>query len=148
MGTVPGVWLVMSGWTPEYVPDRAGKPVGVPECLAIALALVPSGPERGAQPRVRLRPTSRRDPSGEVDLVALAGQLVADGGRQVPAREASDDRARRLRVGTATYRLDPGHVAGAGALAVAGARPVVVARGCGVQIELEPAASSGMRRMG
>jgi hypothetical protein len=140
-GTIPGVWIVLSGWTPEYVPDDAGNPADDPECLAIALALVPSDPERDRLPRIQLRPASPLPPSGEVDLVALAGRLVAHGGgAAVPGREASSERVTRVKVGSATYRLVPGHGAGG--------NPVVVARGCGVQIELEPAAFSGMRRLG
>jgi hypothetical protein len=139
-GTVPGVWIVMSGWTPEYVPDGAGHPVGVPECLALALGLVPTDPERRGLPRIRLRPTCPGFPSGEVDLEALDVRLRAAREVRGPARETGSDRATRVRVGSATYRLDPGHAVGG--------RTVVVARGCGVQVELEPAASSGMRRSG
>jgi hypothetical protein len=140
-GTIPGVWIVLSGWTPEYVPDDAGNAADDPECLAIALALVPSDPERGRLPCIQLRPASPLHPPGEVDLVALAGRLAANGGgAAVAGREAASPRVSRVKAGSATYRLDPGHGAGG--------NPVVVARGCGVQVELEPAASSGMRRLG
>jgi hypothetical protein len=136
-GTVPGVWIVLSGWTPEFVPDGAGNPAGDPECLAIALGLVPADSRRAGLPRVRLRPASLHPPSGEVDLVSLAGRFVTVPGRE-RERDASSDRVARKKVGATTYRFDAGHVAGG--------RPLVVARGCGVQIELEPAAVSSMRR--
>jgi hypothetical protein len=39
-GVVPGVWLVLTGWAPELVPDPAGITAHAGECLALALALV------------------------------------------------------------------------------------------------------------
>ena len=39
---VPGVWLVLSGWSPEYVPDQRGEPLEDCECHSLALVLVPS----------------------------------------------------------------------------------------------------------
>jgi hypothetical protein len=42
MRAVPGVWLVMSGWTPELIPERLGSSAEESECLALALALVPA----------------------------------------------------------------------------------------------------------
>jgi len=39
---VPGVWLVFSGWSPEFVPDQRGEPREDCECHALALVLVPS----------------------------------------------------------------------------------------------------------
>jgi hypothetical protein len=59
-GVVPGVWLVLSGWSPELIPERkAGAsrngPARVPggassevECQALAMALRPIG--RGVEP--------------------------------------------------------------------------------------------------
>jgi hypothetical protein len=37
---LPGVWVVMTAWDPEYVPDAEGRPVSPVNCLAVALALV------------------------------------------------------------------------------------------------------------
>jgi len=47
-GTVPGVWLVMTGWRPELAVDRQGIPT-TPDvaCQSVALALVPPSPVRG-----------------------------------------------------------------------------------------------------
>ena len=49
-GVVPGVWLVLSGWSPELIPEPIGGddgPVressGEIECQALALALRPAG---------------------------------------------------------------------------------------------------------
>ncbi len=43
---LPGVWVVMTGWDPEYIPDRSGKPTTATVCRAVALALVPGRPDR------------------------------------------------------------------------------------------------------
>ena len=52
-GTVPGVWLVLSGWSPELVPDPAGNSPQAGECLGLALALVGLGNGPGG-PAVRI----------------------------------------------------------------------------------------------
>ena len=51
IGSVPGVWLVLTGWSPELVPDRNGRPAsGERDCQALALALCARGPcERPAR---------------------------------------------------------------------------------------------------
>jgi hypothetical protein len=41
---LPGVWVVMTGWNPEPVPDREGRTTTPAVCSAVALALVPSRP--------------------------------------------------------------------------------------------------------
>ncbi len=46
-GVVPGVWLVLSGWSPELVPDPVGNGPHAGECLALALALVGAGDGAG-----------------------------------------------------------------------------------------------------
>jgi hypothetical protein len=38
---LPGVWVVVSGWEPELVPDEQGKPTTACLCQAVALALIP-----------------------------------------------------------------------------------------------------------
>jgi len=45
-GELPGVWLVLTGWSPELVPDPGGDAPRMGECLALALALV--GADNGA----------------------------------------------------------------------------------------------------
>jgi hypothetical protein len=41
---LPGVWVVLSGWDPEYVPDPEGRPTCETTCQAVALALVAPRP--------------------------------------------------------------------------------------------------------
>jgi hypothetical protein len=41
----PGVWLVLTGWSPEYLPDRDGEPRVDTHCEALALALAPVSDE-------------------------------------------------------------------------------------------------------
>jgi hypothetical protein len=38
-GVAPGVWLVLTGWSPEYLPDLDGEPREPTRCEALALAL-------------------------------------------------------------------------------------------------------------
>src|SRR5262249_35517567 len=67
-GVVPGVWVVLGGWSPELVPDRKGggptmttaseAPSADLECRALALALRPAGTGPGLgtnAPRFRVR---------------------------------------------------------------------------------------------
>lgn len=39
---LPGVWVVLTGWDPEFIPDRDGRPTTSTECQAVALALTAS----------------------------------------------------------------------------------------------------------
>lgn len=41
-GGLPGVWVVVTGWQPETVPDRTGVVESPSDCLALALALAPA----------------------------------------------------------------------------------------------------------
>jgi hypothetical protein len=109
---VPGVWLVLSGWSPELVPDRkgggpatatgSGAPSADIECQALALALRPvgTGPGAGANgPRFRVQ--IGEEPAAEavaapVDLVRLAQDLEAPGG--TPSRMVATDPTGRVRV--------------------------------------------------
>jgi hypothetical protein len=96
-GVVPGVWLVLSGWSPELVPDPGGKPVDSGECMGLALALVGPGTEAG-------RPTFRivfgteghrtEDPSR--DLEWLARTLEARG--EPSPRTIATDTSGRMRI--------------------------------------------------
>jgi hypothetical protein len=76
---VPGVWVVMSGWDPEPVPERNGQ-AAASVCAAVALALVAPRPE-WAGPRLRIAPcgTAERPPRGPSthDPFSLEGLLVA-----------------------------------------------------------------------
>lgn len=94
-GVVPGVWLVLSGWTPELSPERkAGTPRNGPahapgspsadiECQALAMALRPTG--RGVEPAgPRFRVWDGNDRACDavdapVDLVRLARELETSG---------------------------------------------------------------------
>jgi len=38
-GVAPGVWLVLTGWSPEYLPTLDGEPREATHCEALALAL-------------------------------------------------------------------------------------------------------------
>jgi hypothetical protein len=99
-GMVPGVWLVLSGWSPELVPDEAGRSAAAGECRALALALV-AAEDEGArrQPAFRIifdrRSRSPMVPT-PIDLVMLAESLAARGGPS-PRTIATDPRG-RLRV--------------------------------------------------
>lgn len=41
--SLPGVWLVLAGWSPELNIDAAGQPTHEARCHALALALKPTG---------------------------------------------------------------------------------------------------------
>jgi len=78
---VPGVWVVMTGWNPEPVPDREGRTSSAAVCNAVALALVPSRPGWHGL-RLRVAPASRgqrvvRDPDGKPTLFSLESVLNA-----------------------------------------------------------------------
>jgi hypothetical protein len=95
-GVVPGVWLVLSGWSPELVPDRHGGPPTAGECRALALALVGSSGRHG-RPRVRVVTGGGSTPApAPVDLIGLAEDLERRGD---PApRTIATDPEGRLRV--------------------------------------------------
>jgi hypothetical protein len=77
-GVVPGVWLVLSGWSPELVPGQPNV-----ECQALALALVAAGPKRGL-PTLRVKHGPRTHPGpGPIDLLWLSENL---GGTSEPTR--------------------------------------------------------------
>ena len=82
-GIVPGVWLVLTGWSPELIPSGRGPSPAPGECQALALALV-SADGLDDQPRPVLRVLSGRESVAEahpVDLVALAQRLETREGR-------------------------------------------------------------------
>ncbi len=84
---VPGVWVVLTGWEPEYVPDTDGQPLVPVRCLAVALGIVrathpSSGFQICAYPRLATNSTVVSDGSGIPDLGALA-RLVDSNPRQM-----------------------------------------------------------------
>ena len=106
-GVVPGVWLVLSGWSPELVPERPGDataadPPGDIECQALAVALRPAATDDGAGeagPRFRLRIDGEPAPgtvAAPVDLLRLARDLEAP--REPSCRTVATDPAGRVRV--------------------------------------------------
>jgi len=80
---VPGVWVVLTGWDPEPIPD--GTPVAPPgsQCIGVALALTEARPGwRGA--RLRLMPaeqsltgSTKAMPGATPDLLSLEGLMAA-----------------------------------------------------------------------
>lgn len=77
-GIAPGVWLVLTGWAPEFVPE--GRDDAAPfggECRALALALVAAG-TADDELRPHFRIVSRAAPRGGLpppDLARLAQEL-------------------------------------------------------------------------
>jgi hypothetical protein len=109
-GVVPGVWLVLSGWSPELIPDRravavpaSARAAGTPadaaevECRALAVALRPAGEATPGGPVVRVMFGGEAEQGGApVDLVRLAEGLEGRGGPS--PRTIATDPAGRLRV--------------------------------------------------
>jgi hypothetical protein len=74
-GGVPGVWMVLSGWSPELVPDAGGNAPHAGDCLALAVALVGSG-NRPERPRFRaVVRADRLHVRAPIDLPWLAQRL-------------------------------------------------------------------------
>jgi hypothetical protein len=111
-GVVPGVWLVLSGWSPELIPERrAGATAGAQapedspvdiECQALALALQSIAGTDGTddlRPRFQVRiggePASGTI-TAPVDLIRLARDLETPEGPS--GRLIATDPAGRVRV--------------------------------------------------
>jgi hypothetical protein len=112
-GVVPGVWLVLSGWSPELIPERKGgasragqatapeSPPADLECRALALALRPVEGGGGTDAvrrrfRVRIDEPAREAVAATVDLVRLARDLETPG--TSACRTVATDPAGRVRV--------------------------------------------------
>jgi hypothetical protein len=96
IGSVPGVWLVLSGWSPELVPSRGAEPSASRECqaLAIGLALLDG---RGGRLAFRLRVgLDSHHAAAPVDLVALE-EILAVRAAPRPSAVATDPLG-RLRI--------------------------------------------------
>jgi hypothetical protein len=88
-GAVPGVWLVLTGWSPELVPDLAGGPPMAAECHALAIAMKAAGSPAG-RATIRARFDADGRPSAApVDLLAL-GELLASTTAELPQTIATD----------------------------------------------------------
>jgi len=95
-GVVPGVWLVLSGWYPELVPDPGGNSARAGECLALALALVGVGVEAGRPGFRAVVGSDCLHADAPLDLASLAESLVS--GREQSARTIATDPSGRLRI--------------------------------------------------
>src|SRR5439155_169645 len=78
---LPGVWVVLTGWEPELVPDASGKPRGSSVCKGLAIALGAPQPSWHG-PRLRLLPSTQVEgpgaPAGQAapNLEALLATLM------------------------------------------------------------------------
>lgn len=72
-GLVPGAWLVLTNWDPEYRPGLDGEPLEPTHCEALALALAPVRDGRGA-PRIQMV-----EPSEPVDPSPATAATIAEG---------------------------------------------------------------------
>ena len=75
VGIVPGLWLVFSGWSPEFVPDREGEPMADCECQALAVALGPPSSTKLDRPCFQVVPGEVLVSPRPLDLTVLAGLL-------------------------------------------------------------------------
>jgi hypothetical protein len=80
---LPGLWVVLTGWDPEPIPDAlAAAPAGA-GCVGLALALTAARPHwRGRRlrlvPAEQDRPPRRKPPRGtDLDLLSLESLLAA-----------------------------------------------------------------------
>jgi hypothetical protein len=95
-GIAPGVWLVLSGWSPELVPDRDGGAPAAGQCQALAIALVSAGLSQGGALFRAAVGTGSARAVPLVDFIRLAAALERPDG---PSRRAivTDPRG-RLRI--------------------------------------------------
>jgi hypothetical protein len=85
-GDIPGLWLVVSQWEPEPIPDAQGRSAVPGPCHGVALALVPHVPSGaairlryrwdGAAPAVPSGLETAGQPSRTPDVPSLAGFLA------------------------------------------------------------------------
>ncbi len=97
-GSVPGVWLVLSGWEPEFVPGQAAG-----ECLALALAL--RRVEEG-RPHFRIVSGPSRAIMGPPDLASW-GECMTRVEARTPLTKTSDSSG-NFRVEWVAPEADPG----------------------------------------
>jgi hypothetical protein len=117
-GTVPGVWLVMTGWQPELAVDRQGNPT-TPDvaCQGVALALVPPTPGSRSRLHVTAAGAKVSCPDGPFTLEALttaiaetsAGcwELPGSGSMALERRSA----LQRPHMNAGSFAKGPNHVA-------------------------------------
>jgi hypothetical protein len=75
--TLPGLWLVLTGWDPEPVPDGTGSTSSESVCRGVALALVPGASQRRMLRLTTLQsPCAGEDPNGNPAAFTLAGLIA------------------------------------------------------------------------
>ncbi len=96
-GVVPGVWLVLSGWSPELVPDPGGNAPHSGECMGLALALVGASIEAGRRAfRTVFGADCPRDADPSRDLEWLVEMLRCP--REALPRTIATDASGRMRI--------------------------------------------------
>jgi hypothetical protein len=74
--TLAGLWLVLTGWDPEPVPDGSGSTSSESVCRGVALALVPAASQRRMLRLTTLPlPCAGQDPTGIPAALTLAGLI-------------------------------------------------------------------------
>ncbi len=76
MGVVPGVWVVLTGWAPEFLPSTEGAAASAGECQSLAIALTRGSGQGAASFRITVG-SDRASRIGPTDLVALVNHLEA-----------------------------------------------------------------------
>ena len=74
-GVAPGVWLVLTGWSPEYLPDLDGGPLTETHCEALALALVPVWDDREGRIRLQIAESETPRPPSPPSPETVAARL-------------------------------------------------------------------------
>ena len=73
-GVVPGLWMVLSRWSPEFLPDHRGEPRASCECQAMAMVVVPCRSTESGLPGLTLVESGtpgRMPPADLADLDAI-----------------------------------------------------------------------------
>ncbi len=96
IGNVPGVWLVLSGWSPELVPQRNEEAPAPRECQALAIALAATGGPGGRSTFRASLGVASYHAAAPVDLVALEETLAVRAGRE--PKTVATDPVGRLRI--------------------------------------------------
>ncbi len=74
-GVAPGVWLVLTGWSPEYRPDRQGEPLAETHCESVALALIPASSDQEGRIKLQINELETPGPPSPTTPETLAARL-------------------------------------------------------------------------